>query len=216
MGPKSTSDDEFVREHEAWVRGIAAGVAREVSLRHAMDDLVAYAFEGLLEARARYDPRANDTFQGFAYYRVRGAALDGAYRVRGITRRGLVSAMQANDGRLEDRGAARRVLPAEDRVEAALGELEGLVNSMADSYALAMFGEDAHSGEAQMIATLDRERVRSAVARLPERERMLLEALYFEDAALDDIGSKLELSRSWISRLHTRAIALLREQLDGS
>ena len=70
------------------------------------------------------------------------------------------------------------------------------------------------SGVAPMIAALDRERVRRAVARLPERERVVLEGVYFDDAPLDDIGAKLGLSRSGTSRLHSRALALLRESLN--
>ncbi len=213
MVPSEVSNDQLVRDHEAWVRGIAKSAARELGLSHAIDDLLGYAYQGLLDAHARYEPSGGVPFQGFAYSRVRGAVLDGAYRVRGMTRRALVSAMQAIETRKEEVAERRVAVAPEHRVEDALGQIDELLHTFVDANALAMLAEDEASGEARMIAALDRERVRRAVSKLPERERDVLEGVYFEDAPLDDIGAKLGLSRSGTSRLHTRALGMLREAL---
>jgi RNA polymerase sigma factor for flagellar operon FliA len=61
-------------------------------------------------------------------------------------------------------------------------------------------------------------RVRRALARLPDKERYLIETYYFEDQTLEQVGARMGLSKSWTSRLHTRAIdklgRLLKELVD--
>jgi RNA polymerase sigma factor for flagellar operon FliA len=56
--------------------------------------------------------------------------------------------------------------------------------------------------------------VREALASLPEKERKLLELYYFEDRSLLDAGQALGLSKSWASRLHARAVTLLKDALE--
>lgn len=55
--------------------------------------------------------------------------------------------------------------------------------------------------------------VRHAVASLPYEARRLIELHYFEDRPLEDCGNALGVSKSWASRLRTRALALLGERL---
>ncbi len=58
------------------------------------------------------------------------------------------------------------------------------------------------------------ERVRRAVATLPEKERRLMELYYFADKNLEQAGAELGLSKSWACRLHARAVELLRAAMD--
>jgi len=58
-------------------------------------------------------------------------------------------------------------------------------------------------------------RVREAVAQLPDKERELMQLYYFADKTLEEAGAALGLSKSWASRLHARAVSLLREALDA-
>ena len=55
-------------------------------------------------------------------------------------------------------------------------------------------------------------RVRTAVAELPEQERTLVERHYFGGERFDKVAAELGLSKSWASRLHTRAVARLVER----
>ncbi len=55
--------------------------------------------------------------------------------------------------------------------------------------------------------------VRQAVARLPSDARRLIELHYFEDRPLEDCGRALGMSKSWASRLRSRALAMLSESL---
>jgi RNA polymerase sigma factor for flagellar operon FliA len=57
-------------------------------------------------------------------------------------------------------------------------------------------------------------RARKAMHRLPEKERRLLQLHYFEDKNLESAGAELGLSKSWVSRLHARAVDRLRQFLE--
>ena len=58
-----------------------------------------------------------------------------------------------------------------------------------------------------------REVVRRAVDALPEQERALVRGHYYEGRRFDEVAAELGLSKSWGSRLHSRAVARLTEQL---
>src|SRR6185295_10206040 len=69
--------DRLVEQHLSLVQAIAAKLKRTLGRTIEFDDLVAYGTKGLLEAADRFDPTQGATFTTFAYYRVRGAMLDG-------------------------------------------------------------------------------------------------------------------------------------------
>ncbi len=49
----------------------------------------------------------------------------------------------------------------------------------------------------------------TVVSKLPEQEKTLLQLYYYKEMSLEDVGKQLGLSKSWTSRLHTRAIEKL-------
>jgi len=55
--------------------------------------------------------------------------------------------------------------------------------------------------------------VEAALRELPDKERRLLQLYYFEDRPLEEVGKIMGLSKSWSSRLHARAIDLLKDAL---
>ena len=57
------------------------------------------------------------------------------------------------------------------------------------------------------------DQLRDAVAALPDKERQLMEAYYFEGKKLEEAGAELGLSKSWASRVHARAIQRLNKRL---
>jgi RNA polymerase sigma factor for flagellar operon FliA len=74
---------------------------------------------------------------------------------------------------------------------------------------------DAQAEDAEQVAE-KREAstvVREALATLPEKERRLIELCYYGDKNLVEAGEVLGLSKSWVCRLHARAVNLLRDAL---
>lgn len=223
-------DDRFAKEHEGFVRTLATKVRAELDLRCDLEDLVGFGFAGLLEARQRFDPARGVQFSTFAYYRVRGSILDGvrkmAYLSKGAHR--ARKAAEAMDAVLEELGEGRAGArggptgagsegPPID-VAAAAAAVDDVLGKLCASYVIAAVGQDEsekqQDPEAAVASAEERARLTAALRTLPEREAAVIRGLYFEDRVLDDIGAELGVSKSWASRIHTRAIGLLRAALD--
>ena len=231
----------LVEDHIPFVRSIARKLREQVPMVE-FDDLVGFGMQGLIEAGQRFDDRHGVAFTTFAYYRVRGAMFDG------LRSMGWLPRSEYARLRLEERAnaylqnlAAREEGPGEQtaqpasspgRGRPAAGEVEERVRELAEALngVAAVFVTLLGRHEEQQLLDeraapheqLERlqmaERVRRALTSLPDKERHLVEQYYFHDQTLEQVGAGMGLSKSWTSRLHARAIALLRQTLeaDGS
>src|SRR3569623_2235336 len=69
--------DSLVQQHLGLVQSVARKLRKQITARIDFDDLVGYGSKGLIEAAARFAPAHGVAFTTFAYYRIRGAMLDG-------------------------------------------------------------------------------------------------------------------------------------------
>ncbi len=193
------------------------------------DDLEAWGRAGLLEAARRFEPERGVSFRTFAYYRVRGAMIDGIRKMAPLSRRAherlslLQAAHSTSEGASEDLSAVRADLSSSD----AQRMLQGHLATMATAMAVGLLcrpawegtepvaeepgeGPEARLANAELAALL-----REALADLPPPEDEVVRRHYLESEALDSIGKSLGLSKSWTSRLHTRALKRLTKRLRG-
>ena len=84
-------DSDLVKRYRGMVVSIAEAVDESISAPLDRDELVADGMRGLVEAHRRFDPTRGFRFSTFAYYRVRGAVLDGI-RARAPVRHGAIAA----------------------------------------------------------------------------------------------------------------------------
>ena len=228
MRPTTTTDKKrLVAENLAYVRAIAARIKEQLPKEIEFDDLVAYGTQGLLEAAERYDGRHGASFTTFAYYRVRGAIFDGL-RGMGWLPRGEYARVRFEEraaaylANLADRdeGAEQfgdgRGRALEDDVRDLAHALGGVAAVFVTSLDLddesSMRDEAPHPQERLERREIEATLV-AALAEMPEKERRLVEMYYFEDKTLEEAGHALGLSKSWASRLHARAIDLLKQGL---
>ena len=61
-----------------------------------------------------------------------------------------------------------------------------------------------------------REALAEAIARLPEREKLVVTLYYYEELTLREIGEVLGVTESRVSQLHTKAILRLKARLAGA
>ena len=61
-----------------------------------------------------------------------------------------------------------------------------------------------------------REVLADAIARLPEREKLVITLYYYEELTLREIGEVLSVTESRVSQLHTKAILRQKARLAGS
>lgn len=190
-----------------------------------LDELVSFGREGLLGAARSFDPTLGVPFRRWANYRVRGAMLDGVRKTSMLPRsvysrlRAIEGAHHASEGAAEE-GSARvpgSAAEADERLGAYLAGIAtavalGLLATPADPSTGESLDQGASADEVLARAETLAE-VRQALATLPEQERHLIQRHYFDDVRLDEAAGELGLSKSWGSRLHTRAIESIARQL---
>lgn len=208
--------DRLVEENLGFVRALASTIIKGLPSQVPLEDLVSAGTRGLIEAADRYDPTRGAAFATFAYYRIRGAIFDEVRRIAWIPRRTFEKMrMQEKVDEIAESAVETPVPPSGEDASRALGKA---ISQIAVAYVTTVeaFDDTAseeESAEAQLEGRQEQGRVRAAIARLPERERTLMQLHYFEDLTLMDAGKRLGLSKSWASRLHARALLLLQEQL---
>jgi len=213
---------------EALARRLAA------SMPHSIDigDLVQDGVLGLIDASQRFDEDRGIKFETFAERRVRGAMIDALRREawpRGVRRQ------------RRELEAARETLRKELGHEPSLADLAAKVGSdekrlgrtilrITTIESTSPLANTDHLDETSLPAALvpsepdapdtayerteARERIRTAMATLPERERKLIGLYYYGDVTMKQIGAELGVNESRVSQLHARAIQRLRSALE--
>ena len=202
-------------------------------------DLVSYGLLGLISAIERYEPDRDVKFETYAIARIKGSILDELRsldwvprsvrsRARQIER--AMSELEAKIGRAPtDEEIAEKVGITVDELEgsltdisrssiAALDELWTISGSGGDQVALIDTIEDTQGPEPQteLAQTELKEALGEAIARLPEREKLVVTLYYYEELTLREIGEVLGVTESRVSQLHTKAILRLKARLAGS
>ena len=219
MQEASHEQEQFVREYEGFVRGAALQTRAQLGLDTPLEDLIAFGFQGLLEARQRFDPEKGVAFKSFAYYRVRGAILDGVRAMARLPRRAYarLRAAEALDELAEQGGEARAGAAQSFALDTKLRAIDGILGRVAAAYTVAVSAEDAAQGAGSPEEALLHEerltRMRSALQTLPERERHMIEGHYLHGKQLDTLSTELGISKSWGSRVHAHGLDLLRKAL---
>ena len=185
-----------------------------------LDDLFQLACTGLLEAMDRFDPDLGVPFPGFANRRIRGAMIDG------IAKMNEVREQLSHRGRVKRERLRSLALERAAKLEA--GEaMEALVD-MAVGLALGFMLEGTglyHDSQepATQVTAYDSlawkelvDRLVGELARLGERDRLIIRLHYMEDVNFDQIAVLLSLSKGRISQLHKSALMLLRKRVSGA
>lgn len=233
MPPTEKERKRLVDSSVPLVRSIAAKIKEQLPREIEFEDLVAYGMQGLLEAAGRYDPRLGSAqFTTFAYYRIRGAMFDGLRTMGWLPRAEYARLRFEEKADTYVGNAVDRDVGQERTTEDAGGprleeEMRELADSLGGIAAIFIASLDARAEAAQdgilspqphteVEERQQNQTIRQALSTLPEKERRLLEMFYFEDKSLAEAGTALGLSKSWSSRLHARAIDLLKAALGTS
>ena len=203
---------------------IVHSVLRTIGSGVDPEDLRSHGREGLLEAARRYDPDRQIPFVAFASFRVRGAVLDGVRALSPTPRRtytrikALEAAARTSEGAIEDLSAGAPPGSGAAEAEQALAQhLAGMATAMAlglvagpEPHAVDRDAPDPEeqAGRAELLALVERE-----LEVLPAEEQALVRRHYLEGEPFESVARDLGLSRSWASRLHTRAVARLTQRL---
>ncbi|MBV8947099.1 MAG: sigma-70 family RNA polymerase sigma factor, partial [Solirubrobacterales bacterium] len=100
---------------------------------------------------------------------------------------------------------------------AALDELWTVSDSSGDQVSLLDTLQDPGAPDPAHVvdSTELKDRIADSIARLPEREKLVVALYYYENLTLREIGEVLGVTESRVSQLHTKAVLRLRGKLAG-
>ncbi len=213
----------LVHEYQKYVDLVVGHLMRSMALPLTLkEDFMSAGFLGLVEAAERFDPKRGYEFRAYAFLRIRGAVIDHIRNSCEISRhayrtlKSLESAQELRESELE------RLDPDEKRREAKRVAALAYLTKSATAFKLASAAVDQEQeleespDNPETLLNFKREskKIRHLVATLPEKERTIIEQYYFNDRNFTEIArSHSGLSKSWVSRLHDRALELLREKI---
>jgi RNA polymerase sigma factor for flagellar operon FliA len=199
-------------------------------------DLISYGLGGLINAIERFDLEREIKFETYAITRIKGAIIDELRSLDWVPRsvRARARDIEKANAKLEHRlqraptdeemavelGCSvedfqESLLQISNSTVAALDELWTVSDSSGDQVSLldTITDENAPDPAAMIDQTDLKERVADAIARLPEREKLVIALYYYENLTLREIGEVLGVTESRVSQLHTKAVLRLRSRL---
>ena len=197
---------------------------------HSIDvgDLVQDGMIGLIDAADRFDDARGIKFETFAERRVRGAMIDALRRgawPRGIRRirREVKEARETLRAELGTEPTtadiARHLRMDEVKLNRTLRRISVIESTSPLTAADTVNPSDLPpvlsppvpaAPDAQCERAEVRDRIRAAIAALPERERTVVGRYYYGENTMKEIGGEIGVNESRVSQLHARAIGRLR------
>jgi RNA polymerase sigma factor for flagellar operon FliA len=231
--------DRLIVTYAPLVKYVAGRVGSGLPAHVDDGDLVQYGLLGLISAIERYDPERDVKFETYAIARIKGAIIDELRamdwvprsvrsRAREIERTIAELERQLHRAPTDEEIAGKIGITEEELGEslseisrssiAALDELWTVQGGSGDQVALIDTIEDVDAPDPQsaLSQTEMREAIGEAIARLPEREKLVITLYYYEELTLREIGEVLGVTESRVSQLHTKAILRLKARLSGS
>jgi RNA polymerase sigma factor FliA len=232
--------DRLILTYAPLVKYVAGRLGSGLPAHVDENDLVSYGLLGLIGAIERFDPNRDIKFETYAIARIKGSIIDELRAMDWVPRsvRSRARDIERAIGELErklhrapsDEEIAEKLGVSTDDLNdslteigrssiAALDELWTISSGGGgDQVALIDTLEDTQGPEPQseLAQTELKEALGEAIARLPEREKLVVTLYYYEELTLREIGEVLGVTESRVSQLHTKAILRLKARLAGS
>jgi RNA polymerase sigma factor for flagellar operon FliA len=217
----TTDRDQLVIDHLPLVGYIVSDLCRKAThLDRA--ELASAGQYALVKASRSYEPDRGVPFDAYARIRINGALSD-ELRSKDWTTRGLrkkitaletvAEQMQGNLGRQPSNEELASVLgvSADDVAATKSANVGAPIHLSADDATgylmvstMATPDESAETGERDTF-------LRTAVSNLPDRFRLIIERLYFEDKRVQDVADELGITHVSVSQARNEAVRLLRD-----
>ena len=231
--------DRLILTYAPLVKYVAGRLGSGLPAHVEEGDLVSYGLLGLIGAIERFDLDRDIKFETYAIARIKGSIIDELRSMDWVPRsvRARARDIERTIAQLEtklmrapdDAEIAAALGISEEEFQdslldisrtsiAALDELWSSSSTGGDPVALIDTLEDplAEEPQAAMGQTALRESLAEAIARLPEREKLVVTLYYYEELTLREIGEVLGVTESRVSQLHTKAILRLKARLSAS
>ena len=229
--------DRLILTYAPLVKFVAGRLGSGLPAHVDEGDLVSYGLLGLIGAIERYDPEREIKFETYAISRIKGAIIDELRALDWVPRsvrtraRDIERAIAELERRLHRAPTDEEIA---DKLGITPGDLEDSLTEISRSSIAALdelWTATAGGDQVALIDTIEdtsgpdpqgalaqtelKEALGEAIARLPEREKLVVTLYYYEELTLREIGEVLGVTESRVSQLHTKAILRLKARLSG-
>ncbi len=237
------SGDERARErlvvaYSPLVKYVSGRMASGLPAHVEEADLISYGLVGLISAIERFELAREIKFETYALPRIKGAIIDELRSLDWVPRSVRARAREIERANVKLEGRFQRAPTDEEMASelgmtmqefndalvqisnstiAALDELWSISDTSGDQVSLLDTLQDPGAPDPAQVmdASELKDRVADAIARLPEREKLVIALYYYENLTLREIGEVLGVTESRISQLHTKAVLRLRSRLQS-
>lgn len=228
--------NNLVLAYNEIVHTVAFRLPANVRANWSIDDLKSSGLLGLIEAIDRFDEASQvSLFPAYAQQRIRGAIYDELRRLdwlprtirrRVITYRVAVDDLSSELGRMPNRAEVMGSMGIDAKAESEL--MQQVQSSQLTHFQQAEDHDDwsaayrsidqlvsdaAEQPESQLLATERIASLRTAITKLPERQRTVVTLHFLGGLTQDQIGAILSVSNSRVSQIEASAIKTLRHLL---
>ena len=230
--PLSHDREQLITECLPLVKFVAHRIASRLPSHVDVDDLIHSGILGLMDAVGKFEPDRQVKFKTYAEQRIRGAILDGLRDLDWVPRslrrkkKDIETAyhlLEQQHGRAAtDEEVALHLGLSLDELHHSLDELKGVTlgafvdaGENGDGENLISFVPDPDGENPHILlqAREVRDILKTAVDRLPTKERFVVQLYYFEELTMKEIGTLLNITESRVSQLHTKSMLRLRGKL---
>lgn len=199
-------------------------------------DLISYGLVGLISAIERFDLSRDIKFETYAIMRIKGAIIDELRSLDWVPRsvRARAREVERANAKLEhqlqraptDQEIADEMGISLDELNdallqishssiVALDELWSVSDSSGDQVSLMDTIEDPNAPDPSRALDVGdlKDRIADSIAKLPEREKLVIALYYYENLTLREIGEVLGVTESRVSQMHTKAVLRLRSRM---
>lgn len=219
---------EFIQQWLPYVRWVADRFVTFLPDCLDMEDAVSQGVLGLIRATNTFDKSKGVDFKTYAFYRIKGAILDELrkldWRPRSVEKKAklLENAYSQLEGELGR-------MPEEDEVARHLGlgkkEFYKLLKKARSPQLLSLDAHFRDTEDTSILSTIKteekdiltemeeeelKEKLKTIINDLRERERLFIMLYYYEEMTLKEIGKVMALSESSLSQLHLQIIIHLK------
>ena len=230
--------ERLVVAYSPLVKYVAGRMSSGLPSHVEESDLISYGLLGLISAIERFEPEREIKFETFAVTRIKGSIIDELRSLDWVPRsvRTKAREIERANAKLEhelhraptDKAMAEALgTSVEDFQESlvrisnssvvALDELWTVSDASGDQVSLLDTIQDPQAADPaqEMDTTEMKDRLADAIARLPEREKLVVALYYYENLTLRESGEVLGVTESRVSQLHTKAVLRLKSRLQG-
>ena len=222
---------QLVELYISLVDQIAAKMKKNLSSLITFDEIRSHGLMGLLDALKKFEYDRGIQFETYASLRIRGAILDGIRENDWVPRSIREKAKKIEKAYQELEQLHLRSVTDHEVMEHLNLDVHEFNQNIKDTSWMNFISldepideESEHSKISNLPDMVDpidqamdhqflRDILAQAIARLPEKEKLVVSLYYYEELNLTEIAEVLKLSVSRISQLHTKAIYRLRGAL---